>query len=68
MVYNKLNDSGVFVSKTKMRGQSVIRFAPGSPLTTNNHIDDFFELLLKTTHEAIAIFLLEISCDYMIEC
>jgi hypothetical protein len=55
MVYNKLNDSGVFVSKTKMRGQSIIRFAPGSPLTKDYHIDQFHDLLLRTAHEAIAI-------------
>lgn len=52
MVSNRLNESGkIYLTQTKMREQYIIRFAPGSPLTTEKHIDQAFELLLKITQE-----------------
>ena len=60
MVYNKLNESGVFLTQTVMRGQNIIRFIPGSPLTTEKHIDQFSELLLRTTREVTGKFLSKI--------
>lgn len=57
MVSNRLNESGkVYLTQTKMREQYIIRFAPGSPLTTEKHIDQAFELLLKITQEVTAMF------------
>jgi glutamate/tyrosine decarboxylase-like PLP-dependent enzyme len=57
MVYNRLNESGkVFLTQTKMRKQNIIRFAPGSPLTTDRHIDQVCELLLKITLEVTEMF------------
>ncbi|RIA88366.1 pyridoxal-dependent decarboxylase conserved domain-containing protein [Glomus cerebriforme] len=56
MVYNRLNENGkVYLTQTKMRGQNMIRFAPGSPLTIERHINQICELLLNITQEVIAI-------------
>jgi len=58
MVYNRLNKSGkVYLTQTKMREQNIIRFVPGSPLTTEKHIDQVCELLLKITQEITTIVL-----------
>ncbi|CAB4473099.1 unnamed protein product [Rhizophagus irregularis] len=56
MVSNRLNESGkIYLTQTKMREQYIIRFAPGSPLTTEKHIDQAFELLLKITQEVTMV-------------
>lgn len=55
IICDRLNESGkVLLSLTKMRGQSIIRFSPGSPLTTEKHVDSAFELLLNVAEGVIA--------------
>jgi hypothetical protein len=53
MVYNRLNENGVYLNQTKMRGQNIIRFVPGSQ-TMEKHVDQFCELLLRVTREVVA--------------
>ncbi|CAG8591933.1 3424_t:CDS:1, partial [Racocetra persica] len=55
-VYNRLNEiQKIYLTHTKLNDQFVIRFAAGSPWTTEEHVDRALDLIVKTTKEVIGI-------------
>lgn len=53
MVFNLINETHIYLSNTVLRGQEVMRFAVGSPWTTEEHVDKAIELIVKTTRDVV---------------
>ncbi|CAG8532435.1 8267_t:CDS:2 [Acaulospora morrowiae] len=53
-VYDRANETRqIYLSRTVLHDQEVIRFAVGSPWTTEEHIDKALELLVKITRDVV---------------
>ena len=49
-----VNQRGIFVIHTDLAGQYVIRFVPGSPWTTDDHVRAAFDLFQRTATEVLS--------------